>query len=88
MGYQTRDGMGFQTHDGVPDRGGVPVIWWDTRHMWGTRQGWWGTRYGWWGTRQVVVYQMQVMVCQMQWGSRLLMRGYQTGNDGVPGRGV
>ena len=27
----------------VPDRGGVPVMWWDTRHRWGTRQGWWVT---------------------------------------------
>ena len=38
MGYQTEDGMGFQTHDGVLDRGRVPVMWWDTRHRWGTRQ--------------------------------------------------
>ena len=56
--YQTRDGMGLQTHDGLPDSGGIPVMSWDTRHSWGTRQGWWGTRLGWWGTRQVVVYQM------------------------------
>ena len=32
VGYQTGDGMGFQTHGGVPDRGGVPGMWWDTRH--------------------------------------------------------
>ena len=38
--------MGFQTHDGVPGRGGVPVIWWDTRHRWGTRHRWWGYQIG------------------------------------------
>ena len=35
--YQTGDGMVFQTHGGVPDRGGVPVMWLDARHRWGTR---------------------------------------------------
>ena len=35
----TGDRVGFQTHDGVLDRGGVPVIWWDIRHRWGTRWG-------------------------------------------------
>ena len=44
MGYQSGDGMMFQMHDGVSDRGGVPVMWWDTRHRLGTRQGWWSTR--------------------------------------------
>ena len=28
---------------GVPDRGWVPVMWWDTRHRWG----WWSTRQEW-----------------------------------------
>ena len=47
------------------------------------------------GTRQAVVYQMRVMVYQMQegfqtWddgGTRQWMMRYQTGDDGVPGRG-
>ena len=71
--------MGFQTHSGVPDRSGVPVIWWDTRHRWGTRQEWWGTR-------QVVVHQMQVTVYQMHVMVYQMQVAFQTWDDGVPDR--
>ena len=78
--------MGFQTYDGIPDMGGVPVMWWDTRHRWDTRQGWWGPRHGWQATSQVVVYQMQVYI-RSRWVSRHGMMGYQKVDDGVPDRG-